>query len=358
MSRSVRVALMGPGQALVAALLAASVHAGSVVDDRVAFEEAEASAWAAVREGRGASSEVREVAERALALSEPFARGSPQLAARGEQLYGRILLERGETHEAGVHFERALTLQRACLPPDAVATMEAVADAADATLRSGAGEQAAVRLAELAAATSPLPRPLEARVLELRSRVERDQGRYDTAFDLAERARALRDTEPDDPSALVETLNLLGELEWFRSRFDASRDRYREALDLAQKTVGPRHPLAATSMAGLAVAQYDLGGVEEALRLEAEALEIATTTRGPDHPDTADRLQDLATFSLGAGDYAKALLLYEQAMDVTERRLGPQSEEAANLLYNLAVLHSRMGRLEQAGLANDRALSI
>jgi CHAT domain-containing protein/tetratricopeptide (TPR) repeat protein len=226
--------------------------------------------------------------------------------------------------------------------------------------------EAALRAHDLASASRGLAAlegrpcaddPCRADRLELRALAAREEGRYEPAFALGQEALHIRRAQGDD-ARTAGTLDLLGELAWFRGELEASRDLGRQATELARRSLGPRHPATARYQASLAVAEYDLGHPAEAIRLEEEALDVTRSARGNDHPETGDRLLDLANFLLGNAEYARALDLYDEVRELHVRRFGRDSDEVAHLLYNTAVLQSRMGRPRQARQAAEEALRL
>jgi CHAT domain-containing protein/tetratricopeptide (TPR) repeat protein len=194
----------------------------------------------------------------------------------------------------------------------------------------------------------------DAGLRERQARIRRDNGQYDEALPLAEEALRLRENASDDPVALIGTLNLLGELEWFLGRYDRSRTWHQRALEEAERTLGPAHPTVGTTLANLSLAERGLGNFDGAMALQRRALEVTRAARGEEHPDTLERLQNLANLQVDEGDYPSALELYERVLALTRKHFG-ESDEVANLLYNIGLTRARMGDLDAARQALENA---
>jgi len=303
--------------------------------------------------GQGASPEALAAARQAAAAAGPQGSESEAVAAG---LLGRILMDRGDLREACAAFERALDLSRSAI--DATRHVESLHDLIDARLRLGEGGAASALLDEaesLAAARTP---SVQARQLELRSRLERNEGRYEKAMAYTATAHSLRASAPQEPKALVDNFNLLGELEWFQGRFDESRSWHRRAVETAIADLGDAHPATGLSLSNLALAELELGNLEEARGLLLRALSIARAARGESHPEAMDCLHNLANLHLDAGEYPQALMLYQRVQRLTEQRSGADSDEAAHVLHNLGLLQLRMGRPERARETLSRTLRI
>jgi len=122
----------------------------------------------------------------------------------------------------------------------------------------------------------------------------KDQGSYDAARPLYERALAIseRVLGPDHPDTAT-SLNNLAALFRAQGNYEAARPLYDRALDISERVLGPEHPDTATSLNNLAVNAYYQGDLPAAERLMIQALRIRTARLGPDHPDTQGSRQSL-----------------------------------------------------------------
>lgn len=347
--------LRAPAMLAVAAIVAGGVSVVAAQTTDTDFNRAQAAVFTAIANGEGASEATLTAAENGLAAG--VALGGPT-AARAEQLYGRVLLERGQWPEARRHLEKSVALFRATDPDDMPALAEALCDLVDAALRSQDSGTVQSGIDELAARWDSLAPALQARLLTLKARREMERGEYAMGLDLARQAERLCASTSVAPALRIEAMNLVGELAWFTGDLSASREQHAAALAIARNTLGESHPITADTMGDLAITEFDLGNSDDAMQLEVAALDLTRRARGEDHPDTLVRMQDLASFSVVLADYPRAKELYDRALAATERLNGTQSDEAANLRYNLGVLGFRTGRLDAARGDADAALKI
>jgi CHAT domain-containing protein/tetratricopeptide (TPR) repeat protein len=288
--------------------------------------------------GHSARSEAIEAARGAVAAAQAGGEDMPiHLALR---TLGRLLADRAELAEAVAVLESALARKH---PSDQPASaLDVLQDLAEVHLRRHDKVQAQLSLVQVEKVSGPISALQSARTLDLRARLEREEGRYDAAFALGEQAWSLRVHLPD-ALIVAESANLLGELEWFRRRFDSSCSWHRRAIEVLAQSVGTAHPAYGTSLGNLALAEAARGDVETARSLQAHAFEVTLAARGEAHPDTLDQLQNLANLDLDGGDYARARDGYERVRRLTEAQFGAESDEAANVLYNLGLLFIRGG---------------
>ena len=75
------------------------------------------------------------------------------------------------------------------------------------------------------------------------------------------------------------------------AQFERATQFYKEALQIAEKTIGKEHPAYATRLNNLANVYYSQGRYDEAIELYKQALLIDEKTIGKEHPDYAKRLE-------------------------------------------------------------------
>ncbi|MER0205038.1 MAG: CHAT domain-containing protein [Nitrosomonas sp.] len=132
----------------------------------------------------------------------------------------------------------------------------------------------------------------------------------------------------------------------------------RQALEVAEKTVGPEHPNTATSLLAMGLLYKDLGQLDKVEPLYQRALAINEKVLDPEHPDVALSLNNLATLYLAQSQYAKAESFHKRALAIREKALGPDHPDVAQSLNNLAVLYSDQAQYTQAQSFHERALII
>ena len=94
-----------------------------------------------------------------------------------------------------------------------------------------------------------------------------------------------------------------------------------QALAVAGKGLGMRHPMYAAAVRDLGTIEAALGQAD-AERMLREAIAIAEDVHGVSHPDLPPFLNALADFYVGRADYAAALPLYRRSFDIQDRFFG------------------------------------
>ncbi|MER0204859.1 MAG: tetratricopeptide repeat protein, partial [Nitrosomonas sp.] len=157
--------------------------------------------------------------------------------------------------------------------------------------------------------------------------------------------------------------------EWERLNNEAfshyQQGRYTEALSLAQqalevaeKTLGPEHPDTATSLLAIGLLYDELGELDKVEPFYQRALSIREKALDPEHPDMAQSLHNLASLYDAQGQYTKAELLFERALAIREKVLGPEHPDVALSLGNLGLLYQNQGQYSKAEPLFKRALAI
>ncbi len=102
--------------------------------------------------------------------------------------------------------------------------------------------------------------------------------------------------------------------------------RYQEAIPLAEramhlreKALGPEHADTIESLHNLASLYDFVGDFGRAEPLYQRALATREKVLGPEHPDTATSLNNLAYLYAAMGDYGRAEPLYQRALAIREK---------------------------------------
>lgn len=278
----------------------------------------------------------------------------------------RVLADQADWPAARDDLARALALRQSSPAADqaALATLWEDWGAATLALRAGEAswaeaEQALTRAASLRDRLGDVPPLAQARQLELRaSIVRRRDRRYDEALAWALQAQGLREASAPRHPDLVQTYNLVGELNWFLHDLPAARAAHTRALELARATLGAQHPAVAFSLDGLALAEFDDGAVALALEHQQAAVDLTRAARDVGHPELFDVLQNLASLQQNRGAYAQADALYRELLGWVPEHFRADSDQAAHLHFNRGVLMRRMRDLDGARSAFEQALAI
>ena len=185
------------------------------------------------------------------------------------------------------------------------------------------------------------------------------QGQYQEALPLAEKARALLEKEfGPNHEATASALTLLAHIHDALGDYPKAEPLYQKALDIYKAISGPESLPAAAAMNNLGTLYYHQGRYDLADPLYREALRIREKALGPEHPDVAVSMNNLASLCDAQGRYADAEPLYKRSLAVREKVLGPDNLQVAVALNNLAALYDSMGRYIEAEPLYLRALQI
>jgi tetratricopeptide (TPR) repeat protein len=153
--------------------------------------------------------------------------------------------------------------------------------------------------------------------------------------------------------------------------WDGSGLSFKASLD--RKTIGTRVPAvnAGTSMVGQpapaqavrwealrdeAKSLLEQGRYDRAVEVAQEALRVAEKTVGPYHPDAATSLNDLGRLYMTQGWSIQAEPLFVRALEIQEKALGPDHPDVATTLENMADLYRETNRPEEAEILTQRAV--
>ena len=113
-----------------------------------------------------------------------------------------------------------------------------------------------------------------------------------------------------------------------RGALTNARATAQQAMAVAGKGLGMRHPLYAAAVRDLGTIEAALGQAD-AERMLREAIALAEDVHGTSHPDLPPFLNALADYYVSRADYAAALPLYRRSFDIQDRFLGDVLEIGA-----------------------------
>jgi len=122
----------------------------------------------------------------------------------------------------------------------------------------------------------------------------------------------------------------------------------RQALDLATRESGPRHPSTLTSMNNLAFVLDGQRRYAEAEPLHRETLQLRREVLGPRHPDTLGSMNNLAFVLDSQGRYAEAEPLYRETLQLRREVLGSRHPNTRDTQLNLTAILATQGKQAQA----------
>ena len=185
------------------------------------------------------------------------------------------------------------------------------------------------------------------------------QGTYDQAVIIARQALSIAEkTLGPDHLDVALSLNNLAFLYGTQGQYARAEPLHKRSLAISEKALGPDHVDVALSLNNLAFLYKTQGQYAKAEPLYKRSLSIYERTLGPDHPDVAVSLNNLAALYDIQGQYAKAELLDKRSLAIREKVLGPDHPDVAMSLNNLAVLYRTHGQYAQAEILYKRSLAI
>lgn len=183
-------------------------------------------------------------------------------------------------------------------------------------------------------------------------------GQLDKAEQVARQALAVAEKSlgPAHRNTEVSVSNLALVLR-FQRRFEESEKHYRRGLALREKLLGAQHPATALIMLNLADVMQAQKRFAEAEKLQRVVLPIFEKAHGDD-PKTATALHNLGTNLQQQGRYKEAEPVLRRSLAMKEKVLGTMSQSVANTLVNLAEVSEALGRKDEAAKLRSRAAEI
>jgi CHAT domain-containing protein/Tfp pilus assembly protein PilF len=187
-----------------------------------------------------------------------------------------------------------------------------------------------------------------------------DEGRYDEAIQLAEKALAIYEKalSVGHPSTatVVKTLTVLHIAKGDYARSDSFQRRWLAIL--AKEAGSEEHIIIADSLTYLSVFYFERGEYERAALLLQRALPIVEKEWGTENKAYAMVVNNLAEVYSAKGDYASAEPLYQRSLAIREKILGREHPDVAIVLNNLAGLYLVKGDYARAEPLYVRSVAI
>ena len=200
---------------------------------------------------------------------------------------------------------------------------------------------------------------VQATMMDVMGQVYRNQGRYDEAQALLERALTIRqETLGPAHEDIAESLTSLGILLHYQGRFDAAAPRYRAALAMRQELLGEQHEDVASALNNLGTLFHHQGKLDSAETYYRQALASRQALGQEATAEGAVNLSNVAMVRKYRGDYAAADSLLRRALAIQRSVLGDQHPELANTLNNLGTTLVARNDLGDAEKSLREALAI
>lgn len=141
-------------------------------------------------------------------------------------------------------------------------------------------------------------------------------------------------------------------------KFDEARALATQALDSAEKAVGPNDAYTGELLVNSAELERTKDNLVQSEEMFKRALAVDEQALGDDHPQTAFAELRLGALYDAIGEYTKAEALFEKAMATNERILGSNHPILVVCLMNLALVHENRQDYGKALPELQRALAI
>ncbi|MGA7324297.1 MAG: CHAT domain-containing tetratricopeptide repeat protein [Rhodomicrobium sp.] len=223
----------------------------------------------------------------------------------------------------------------------------------------GALLPAATPMGTQAQRAMPVPADYSSDVAALSRRVAQlfSQGKYAEAIAIAQQAlalaeRTLGERHPDT----LRILNNLASLYSSAGRYAEAEPLYKRVLEAKERTLGKEHPDTLRTTGNLALLYYDLGRYDEAEPLAKRTLEARERVLGKEAPETLDSINGLGLLYQIQGRHKEAEPLLRRAFSGREHLLGKEHPDTLLSLNNLALFYWSQGRYSEAEPLYKRAL--
>jgi len=154
--------------------------------------------------------------------------------------------------------------------------------------------------------------------------------------------------KPTSEKNLAPAYKTMSDAIFGQSHFEKGEDFYKRKIAIDVQALGPDHPAVANDLCGLAVFYMSRQDYAQAKPLLARALPIYEKAWGENNILTINTRTSLATAEFHLGNADAATVLYSQALSHGQASLGPNSLETARILNDLAYLSYHQGKLEEA----------
>ena len=185
------------------------------------------------------------------------------------------------------------------------------------------------------------------------------ESKLDEAESLLKDARKRLGADGQASQALTASvLYNLGFVDFLRGQFVEAEPVYRQALELYQGAVGPRHPAVARTLHSLALIYHGLGQYDEAEQLYRRALEIFTADFGAGDPSGAATRVELAAMLTERGEPQRAEPEARAALAAYERAPGDWDLRRGYGFSSLGYALRKQGRTDEAAADFERAIAL
>lgn len=304
--------------------------------------------------------ELTQLALRAVAIKEHLLENDDVTLAESWANLGTVYRQMERYSEARKAFDRALRLRQEAYGTKHMDIAASYQDLATLLTELGLYAEAKEHQEKALEITEELVGahdPALVQMLYNHGRVLVRLAEYEEAERQYERALAiLREGEQQIGEAYI--LNGLANLHDVTGRHTAARDRYREALHIAEVRLGDAHPLVIACLNNLGSVSVKLGDYNAARDFFSRALGRARQSHGESHSETVGIEARLADLDHIEGREAEARVGYERVLPRLERILGPGHTDVGYWLAESAKPLMALGQYAEAVDKLRRSLRI
>jgi tetratricopeptide (TPR) repeat protein len=295
----------------------------------------------------GQNARVLELASQTVELAESAK--LPQFVARASALRASALMLWGKLDEALAQYAHATEIARQT--GDEIALIQAEVNTASILRRRGCFAEAEPLLRRCIAALSQPGRERSLAIAQQNlSNLLLELRRYDEARQwLSAAERTYR--QVGDRNGMANVIGARGIQYHYERRFDRAAEAYREAAERFHELGAPRGEMRNWANLGTALAQ--LGRHDEAMDMAQRALALAR--RLGDRENEGVYLGQRAVAHKLAGRLQEALTDFRASLAITDNETGLRNSQVLVNHCHACELHDRLGNVEEAQRAADRA---
>ena len=179
--------------------------------------------------------------------------------------------------------------------------------------------------------------PSEARGNDIRAREILDKASKDIDTGLAQ-----------DPELQAQMMQIMGNVYESLGLYPESESLLRRAVEIRQRTLGPRNIETLKSMNDLGYVLNSNSKYSEAEKWSRETVEGRKEKLGPEHADTLASESQLALIFNNESRYAEAEKLHREVLDVSRRKFGEQDPLTMKVMKSLAIDLAYEGKFDES----------
>jgi serine/threonine-protein kinase len=261
---------------------------------------------------------------------------------------GAVYDSLGQYQEAVPLLQQSLALQPATHDRTRIDTLLELARA-----RAGVGDLPGAEpplndALRLALADSGASSQEAGRVLWAVGRLRHQQGQFDDAKNLLQRALGVLETAQAPATDIASLLDDLAQVYAREQQWVLAKQTYERALEVDRRVLGDDSPRVATHLHNLAVVAQNMGDLRQAEILYRDAIARQERAYGSQHPETAGARGNYGLLLQREGRLQEAEPLLRNALAVTLQLYGPDNYNVAYARVSLGMLLHDEGDLKDA----------